>query len=263
MICRICDQSDLVLYYTQGWNDQFRFFLCRNCRLVNLDLENIQILEHQKKYADHFRDPLDRRLNRGSVQSYRFIKKYIAERGSYLDIGCGNGSLLHLARQDGWTVKGLELSEFMAENVRRVLSIDVEVANFLEYEKFEEQYDLVSLRHVLEHLPDSRLAMKKINRLLKTGGYAEFEFPNINGLSMKIGRSLANSGLYRKKYSREYLPGHCNEFSLASFKYLVSISGFRLIRWESYSYNRFKNIFYHPLNLGSKARALIRKVSDI
>ena len=35
MECRLCGGSDLTLYYTQGDRDQFRFYRCQACGLVN------------------------------------------------------------------------------------------------------------------------------------------------------------------------------------------------------------------------------------
>ena len=53
-----------------------------------------------------------------------------------------------------------------------------------------EKYDLVILRHVLEYLTDSSLAMKKINQLLKPSGKKLLEFPNIESLEAKIKRVI-------------------------------------------------------------------------
>ena len=47
-----------------------------------------------------------------------------------MDIGCGSGRLMYVARRAGWTVKGLELSEQMARNVCDKLGEDVVVAIF-------------------------------------------------------------------------------------------------------------------------------------
>ena len=36
--CRLCGSSDLHLFYTQGNRDQYRFYRCAGCLLVNYDL---------------------------------------------------------------------------------------------------------------------------------------------------------------------------------------------------------------------------------
>lgn len=259
MRCRLCGSDDLTLYYTQGNADQFRFYRCGKCTLVNLDLEGLNHLESQEKYATEYPDPADPHVNRGSFASYEFIRKHLTTPGRFLDVGCGNGALLARAKEDGWDVHGLELSSFLAGKVRERLGIEVDVADFLEYEAAAGQFDLVSLRHVLEHLPDSKLALSSINRLLVPGGHALLEFPNIEGISFRMRRALQRSGLHRKTYAPDYQPGHSNEFNRASFSWLLGITGFELVVWETYTYTSIKNFLYNHIPVGTKARALIRK----
>jgi len=259
MTCRLCNSHKLHLYYTQGTNNQFRFYKCSKCSLVNLDIEGLNTVSNQQKYAEEYKDPCSDKLNRGAVNTYSFIKKRIKQKGKYLDIGCGNGALLLKAQNDGWQVHGLELSQFLSENIKKNLNISVDVANFLEYSSSNSKYDLVSLRHVLEHLPDSKLAMQKINGLLTKNGVAVLEFPNIEGASFKIKRFLSKIGVYKKKYKEDYVPGHCNEFSKKSFQYLVHKTGFELLCWETYSSKNAVNILFKIFNAGIKARVLIKK----
>jgi 2-polyprenyl-3-methyl-5-hydroxy-6-metoxy-1,4-benzoquinol methylase len=177
-----------------------------------------------------------------------------------LDIGCGSGALLFYARQDGWQVKGLELSENLAKEVKLKHNIEVTPINFMDLENFEEKYDLVTLRHVLEHIPDSRLAMSKIHKLLKPGGLAVLEFPNIEGMSFKLKRLLNWLALAKKKYNPDFVPGHCNEFSKKSFRYLASEAGFEILTWQTYSRNTLASVFYQLFPVGTKARVLICKI---
>ncbi|MGM0552073.1 MAG: class I SAM-dependent methyltransferase [Bacteroidota bacterium] len=262
MNCRLCGSRSLKLFYHQGNAHQFKFYKCTNCGLVNLDLAQLNIADHQTKYTDALKPIKDYNKEIGAITSYRFIQKYVPFRGSYLDIGCGNGALLHFARQDGWQVKGLEILPQYARYVRETLDIDVDVADFMDYDKANEQYDLVSLRHVLEHLPDSVLALEKIKALLKRGGYAHFEFPNIQSISHRFQRFLSRRKLAKKHYKPDYQPGHCNEFSKQSFTYLLQQTGFELVRWETYSHKPLSNFLYNRWHIGTKARAIVRKKGE-
>jgi 2-polyprenyl-3-methyl-5-hydroxy-6-metoxy-1,4-benzoquinol methylase len=165
-----------------------------------------------------------------------------------------------LAKNDGWIVRGLELSKFLADSIIKKYNIQVTVSDFLKYKpEKNEQFDFVVLHHVLEHLPDSLLAMKKINALLKPGAYAVLGFPDIEGYELKLKRYLSNTGYYKKKYKKNYKPGHCNEFCKESFTYLLDQTGFELIKWQHYSSKKILNILYNFINFGSKVRVLIRK----
>lgn len=261
--CRLCGGHDLYLYYTLGNDHQFRYFKCNHCALVNYDL--IGGLD-QAQYTTIFYDPTDgkQKKNLDKDQSFRFIQKAIKKPGSLLDIGCGTGRLLYLAKQAGWQAKGLELSAEMAEFVRERIGIEVQVADFLQMAPDRDdlgRYDLVVLRHVLEHLPDSVLAMEKISALLKPDGYLLLEMPNIEGLSKKWSRALVNLGLHKRRFSADFRAGHCNEFSLKSMRFLARRTGFVLLRWQTYSMKRIPNWFYNRVHVGNKARALLRRQS--
>ena len=263
MNCRLCGSPDLKYLYSVGYKDKFDYYRCKSCGLVNLDLRGLNFAEHQKQYFDRFVPIQDYEKEAGARQAYRFIRKYVPVKGRFLDIGCGSGGVLYFAIKDGWRVKGLEISPEFAEYVSNRFHIEVDVANFLEYETGDEKFELVSLRHVLEHLPDSRLAMTKISKFLVEGGYAHFEFPNINGIAMRTRRFLKRIGIRRPNFHPDFKPGHCNDFSKNTFLYLLEITGFKLIRWETYSFKPLKNLIYNHIHTGAKARAIVQKVKEI
>jgi SAM-dependent methyltransferase len=260
MECRICGSIDLYFFYSQGNRSQYKYYRCRNCKLVNYDLSTGL---DQEKYTIDYVDPTDEkhRQNWGQSKSYSFIKKHIHSRGRMLDIGCGNGRLLMVGRKDGWDVRGLELSDYYANIIGEKQGIKIFVANFLDFKPTEKElFDIVTLRHVLEHLPDPIFAMKKINSLLNPGGYSMMEFPNIDGWESRVKRFLGRTGINRKKYSPTYKPGHCNEFCEESFRLLAEKCGFKVLIWSTYSSKAFLNPLYTFMNAGSKARILVQKI---
>jgi SAM-dependent methyltransferase len=155
----------------------------------------------------------------------------------------------------------MELSQQAADAIREDQDIDVIVSDFLRYENPEgRRYDVVALRHVLEHLPDPVLAMQKIGALLKDNGLALLEFPNTGSFSYKLKRIQKNRGLKNAKYSPEWRPGHVNEFCRKSFEYLLDRTGFELVVWRTYSNKPVANAFYRWVPIASKVRVLVRKL---
>ncbi len=262
MVCRVCGSDELELYYTQGDDQQFKFKRCDECGMVNYDLSNGL---NQEKYGRVYIDPYDEddKVNIAQTITYRFITKHLDKPGSVLDIGCGNGRLLYLLQKAGWQPHGLELSPLLAESIEKKLGIDVDIANFLEDGYTDQKYDLVVLRHVLEHLPEPVLAMKQINSALKENGHAVLEFPNIKALDLKVKRLLQKAGIHDRTYGKGYVPGHCNEYNKDSFTFLAEKAGFEVVVWETYSYKPVKNFFYNLIPIGNKARTIIRKKSNI
>jgi SAM-dependent methyltransferase len=221
----------------------------------------------QAQFNLKFRDPTDESAGWDPMldATFDFIKQNVPNAGSLCDIGCGNGRLLYLAQQAGWRAFGLELTEDIASRTGNHLGVEVAAADFLEFDpsaEHAEAYDVVCLRHVLEHLPDSRLAMQKISALLKPGGHALLEFPNIEALGKRVKRFVVNSGIHQRRFGEDFAPGHCNEFCRDSFEYLLGETGFRLISWQTYSKKSLANWIYNRFPIGNKARALVQKVEE-
>lgn len=246
---------------TDGHHRNLNYYRCRQCELWNYDLS---LGLDQAQYTNIYVSPRDRehKSNIHNAATWEYLSKRLPATGSMLDIGCGNGSLLYIARASGWQVSGLELSPETVASVRGDTGLDVVAGDFPGDElPARKSHDLVVLRHVLEHLPDSIGAMDQINALLKHGGYALLEFPNTRSASYRYKRWLKNHGLNNRKYSEDWRPGHCNEFCRKAFEYLLSQTGFELTHWSTYSNKPLANVIYRVVPIGSNARALIRKVA--
>ena len=258
--CRLCGGTNLRPWMKDGRNRDLVYYKCDDCSLWNYDLD---CGVDQTQYTEVYVRPRDaaHRSNRLNVDSWKFLQRYAGSARSMMDIGCGNAGLLHLAREAGWEVAGMELSQQAADAIRDDQGIDVVVSDFLQYENPDHRkYDLVALRHVLEHLPDSILAMQKIGAMLRDNGLALLEFPNTGSFSYKLKRILTNRGLKNAKYSTEWRPGHVNEFCRRSFEYLLEQTGFELVVWRTYSNKPVANAFYRWVPIASKVRALVRKL---
>jgi len=257
MICKLCGASDLRPFYTQGDQRQFKFYRCRNCRLVLYDTTTGV---NQEKYILTRVDPrADTRQNRGHRQTYAFIKRHTTRPGRMLDLGCGDGTVLWLAREDGWQVQGVELFPEHAKLVRETLGFPVAVSDITAYQGVEQAWDCVVLTHVLEHLPDPVGALIKIRGLLKPGGAGVLEFPNIDALDARFRRLLDRLHIHRRRYAPTYVPGHVQEFCRGSFEFAARRAGLNLEVWETYSVNPLQYALFRSLPIGNKARVLVRR----
>jgi len=100
--------------------------------------------------------------------------------GKVLDVGCGRGLLLNKLRERGWDVSGTELSDEAAVYARERLGIPVRTGSLLNANFPAEEFDLVLLWHVLEHLHDPRAVLAEIARILKPGGGLLVAVPNLS-----------------------------------------------------------------------------------
>jgi len=95
--------------------------------------------------------------------------------GRLLDVGCATGEFLDVARQHGFAVQGLEVSEYSVVKARKK-GLDV-VHGMLEQMSRVSPFDVVTCSHVLEHLPSPVHALQQIHDLLLPGGLLYLEVP--------------------------------------------------------------------------------------
>ncbi|PBJ12736.1 bifunctional 2-polyprenyl-6-hydroxyphenol methylase/3-demethylubiquinol 3-O-methyltransferase UbiG [Flavobacterium sp. ACN6] len=96
------------------------------------------------------------------------------QKGKILDIGAGTGDFLLTAKNNGWETIGVEPSE-RAKNIAQQKGISfVEETSSLE----NNSLDVITMWHVLEHVPDLGLQIQELKRLLKPTGTLIIAVPN-------------------------------------------------------------------------------------
>ena len=258
MICRLCETA-MQPYYNVGNADEFRYYHCPVCRLVSLDRT---VRTDQVKYELPPSNPEKQRGKaiREKTQSYEFLRRYIPEKGLLLDIGCAGGRLLQIARDDGWDVTGIDISEHFAEHVRNSFGIDAIAGDFVTHDFGGDGFDVVVLRHVLEHLDDPLVSMRRARELVRPGGHCFLEFPNIESPGLRLKRFIHRTGIRRKRFREGFIPGHAYEFCRESFQRLIDITGFGMVRWETYSAAPLYNTLFNHIHIGNKVRTIVKAV---
>jgi len=132
-------------------------------------------------------------------------------RGRLLDVGCGPGLLLDEARRRGYEVFGLELSATAAAHARDVLGLPVREMP-LEHLAAEE-FDVIVMADVLEHLDDPLAALDGCRELLAPGGVLCVATPDPSSLVARLagrrwwGLLPGHAHLLPRRTLREVLAG--------------------------------------------------------
>jgi 2-polyprenyl-3-methyl-5-hydroxy-6-metoxy-1,4-benzoquinol methylase len=130
--------------------------------------------------------------NKHVPKDINLINRTVAKRGTLLDVGCAMGAFLEVARKNGWEITGVELSEFGSAYARNNLKLNVYTGSLEDaIDKGQIQgnsFDVVTLWDTLEHLTDPAALLKKVNHVLKDGGWFFCSTVNIDSfLSRKQG----------------------------------------------------------------------------
>jgi SAM-dependent methyltransferase len=100
--------------------------------------------------------------------------------GRLLDVGCGAGHLLALARSAGWEVAGVDPSLEACAIARKEYGLHVQAA-FLELADLPESaFDVITLVNVLDQVPNPVRLLQAARRALKPGGLLVARIPNGN-----------------------------------------------------------------------------------
>ncbi len=132
------------------------------------------------------------------------------EKGRLLDYGCGTAELLHHAEASGWKVAGIEPSpKAQAQALQKLPS---KIFPNLDELSDKKSFDIITMFHVLEHIHDLRKTIKKLVKLLKSGGYIIIAVPNYESKDAKK---------YKEYWAGWDLPRHLyhfNQKAMQSFK---------------------------------------------
>ena len=137
-------------------------------------------------------------------------------QGRLLDVGCGTGAWLLTMRELGWQVEGLDFDE-NAVQMATLRGLTVHTGS-LEAQSFpDECFDVVTLNHVIEHLPDPVATLAECRRILKKNGQLILSTPNSASLGHRI---------FKEHWRGLEPPRHLYLFGPASMNALLTLAGF-------------------------------------
>jgi 2-polyprenyl-3-methyl-5-hydroxy-6-metoxy-1,4-benzoquinol methylase len=175
--CPYCQSaSPYGLYYAGKL-----YFRCRSCDLIFLprsESEDDACIRHYRD--DYFKSSSEDQLNVRRTMLYeRVIGRIEKEKqpGSLMDVGCGRGIFLQVARRRGWLVSGIDPSAASISEAEKSLKGRIFCAT-LDSLAAEHSHDVVTLINVLDHMLDIRKEISYARALLKDGGLLYLRFPN-------------------------------------------------------------------------------------
>ncbi len=128
-------------------------------------------------------------------------------KGKLLDIGAGTGDFLLTAKEKGWITIGIEPSE-----KAKAIAVKKGVEFSSSTEELESHtFDVITMWHVLEHVPNLENQIKELKRLVKPNGTIIIAVPNFKSFDAKY---------YGKFWAAYDVPIHFWHFSKTAIKLL-------------------------------------------
>jgi SAM-dependent methyltransferase len=204
--------------------DSFALVSCRDCELVFV--QPIPLARHIEAYyvtgyygrrhpalKDFFMNVRLRHVGRPTGS------------GRILDLGCGTGDFLLACRKLGW--KGVGVEQGGAPVMRQAAALGIETVLPEQMSELEAaSFDVVTIWHVLEHLPEPRVTLEAVRRLLSPTGRLVVEVPNFGSWQARIG----GPGWFHID-----VPRHLLHFNRRALEGLLTRCGFSVERCQTFS----------------------------
>ena len=201
--------------------------MCSDCALVYLGNPPDEGLIYEqyyessepdgRKYRANSDDPFLAELHAINTQRSARIAE-IKPSGRLLDVGCGRGNFLTIARDYGFDVHGIDISERAVAYARKQFNLKVDVATLDDLARTHNRFDVITLWHVLERFPDPFKHLHQVRSLLKEGGICVIEVPNLNSLKFRIASHKWHGGNH-PLYHRTF-------FSTGTLRHALARTGF-------------------------------------
>lgn len=215
--CPNCGTSNQLPFLTVKdhflTKEDFRLGKCTSCGLLfTVNRPDVTVIGNYYKSADYVSHSSTKKgiVNRvyGLVRNYTLGKKVkliseLVAGTNLLDIGAGTGHFLKRAKDEGFTVLGLEPDEDARKVAKELNTVDLLPLSELT-SLGQERFDAITMWHVLEHVFELNTELESIIGALKKDGVLVIAVPNYTSYDAE----------YYKEYWAAYdVPRHLYHFS--------------------------------------------------
>jgi 2-polyprenyl-3-methyl-5-hydroxy-6-metoxy-1,4-benzoquinol methylase len=231
--CPICGKSDFEIscrkrYYLRDNSLDFYVKQCDFC--TGVFQEPIFPLANPNSFYDNdyyvFKQKNINEFLKSIPMYFRtipFVKNTLSKK-KILEVGCGKGYLLSLLKNLGWEIQGVEISAFASYFAKEVMNLDVFCGNLGNFPEMND-YPLILLVDVLEHIKSPGNFLNKCKNLLSRNGKLIIDTPNTDSINFNE-KGVRWGGLN---------PFHLVLYNKKSLIYLLESQGFSIRKIFSYN----------------------------
>jgi 2-polyprenyl-3-methyl-5-hydroxy-6-metoxy-1,4-benzoquinol methylase len=159
----------------------------------------------------------------------KLINSFQSLEKNLLDVGCGTGDFLQVAQQNNWNISGIEPNEQARQIANR--KTNNSVFNINDLGKFKNHsFDVITLWHVLEHLPNLEQQVLTLKTLLKENGTLIVAVPN----------HKSNDAKHYKNFWAAYdVPRHLWHFNQDSISKLFALQNMEVVKIKPMKFDAY------------------------
>jgi len=241
--CPVCNNSDYKEFLkTKDFflsQEDFSVFYCEKCgykftypepspEIIGNYYKSAEYVSHSDTKKGVFFQLYHIVKNYTLKNKFNLVNKYAA-KGNILDYGCGTGDFLKAFKDNNWNCFGVEpdaqTRQYAAEK-QNLNIISPENIDILEKKSF----DVISLWHVLEHIPDLNEKIKSFKSLLKDSGTLVIAVPNCDSY---------DAAYYEKYWAAYDVPRHLHHFNKKTLSLLLDKNGFEIIKIKNMLFDSY------------------------
>lgn len=225
--CSICNQQATQALYDYTYDNEVSQILkCKSCGhlfifpapLKELEKRTMDSIPDAELFGSDILKTIYEKIVIG--REIKAVRKFTSIPNPHvLDIGCGTGWTTSIWQKNGFTVTGLEPSQSRSDIARKTYGISV-VHNHIEHFKPTEKFDVIIMRHLLEHIADPVSTLTAVKSFLKPNGILLIVIPNINCI-----------GRYIFQENWEWvLPWHLHFYTPKTLRRLLEKTGYQKLK---------------------------------
>ncbi len=253
--CKLCHNGEYELFKEIGG---YKLVKCRSCGLVYLNPRPSQ-KEIKKIYANKYvlyekkadiqNKQIEEEINKRRRRCEKILGVLKKKAGRVLDIGCGRGFFIACMKRYGWEVAGIDISESACDFAMKYLGLNIH-RGIVEDMAFKEDFDLITMSHLFEHLPDPVNTLKKISQLMSKDGMLVVAGPNFGSFDRWW------HGVSWEGYK---MPSHLYYLTPQTYCAFLEKAGFRVVKIEYEFWNPITHLQDKLKNGKKNAHIKIKK----
>jgi len=191
MSCILCRGNDFKLISERDSKSKGELMVCfcNICSMVSQnpipteqEVEKYYASDYRQDYKQVFEPKLKHVYRAGNLALDRlgFLTKNNVVSGKLLDVGAGGGEFTYISSQLGFESMGVEPNIGYSNYAKNQYKANIKTGQLADVDG---KFDIITMFHVMEHIPDPVKTFKKLYGLLNENGSLFIEVPNIESFS--------------------------------------------------------------------------------